>query len=177
MNLNHLQHGRQKQEHLYVPLDKRIFDWLAKEMINTTDFALYAYLVRRTSPDNFSSVAFPSNKTIQEDTGLGMSSIHEGLKNLERCGIITIQRKSLKSKKRSILVNLRLQIKKQEGRPSVVEKSTAIRMPSLTRRRWFNQQEMKAEPKKWMRAATQKSTSFSLKPSPKINLDDDDPAF
>ena len=96
MNLNHLQHGRQKQEHLYVPLDKRIFDWLAKEMINTTDFVLYTYLVRRTSPDDFSSVAFPSNKTIKEDTGLGMSSIHEGLRNLERCGIITILRKSPK---------------------------------------------------------------------------------
>ena len=140
MNLNHLQHGRHKQEHLYVPLDKRIFEWLAKDMINTTDFVLYAYLVRRTSPDDFGSVAFPSNKTIQEDTGIGRSSIQDGLKNLERCRIITIQRKSLKSKKRSILVKLRLQIKKQEGRPAVVEKSSVIRMPSLTRKEWFLQQ-------------------------------------
>ena len=177
MNLNHLQHGRHKQEHLYVPLDKRIFEWLAKDMINTTDFVLYAYLVRRTSPDDFGSVAFPSNKTIQEDTGIGRSSIHEGLRNLERCKIISIQRKSLKSKKRSILVNLRLRIKKQEGKPSVVEKSSALKVPSMTRAQWFTQLEMKAEAEKLMRATTQKSASYSLKPSPRINCDDDDPPF
>ena len=177
MNLNHLQHGRHKQEHLYVPLDKRIFEWLAKDMINTTDFVLYAYLVRRTSPDDFGSVAFPSNKTIQEDTGIGRSSIQDGLKNLERCRIITIQRKSLKSKKRSILVNLRLRIKKQDGRPSAVEKSSVIKMPSLTRKEWFFQQKQEAAAEKLMRAANQKSPSFSFKPSPRINWDDDDPAF
>ena len=166
VNLNNRSNRQElKSDHFCtVPVDIRIFHCLARGMINPTDFLLYAYLLRRTKPSDFNSEAYPENDLIKEETGIGRTAVTEGLRNLERCGIITILRSSRKSKMRYIRVNLRAQI--PEGGGSV-KLSPSLEMPALTRKEFFKEQKAIAMVKK--------PTLYSAMVAPKGSFDDDEP--
>lgn len=66
-------------------------DLLADKNINSNEFRVYTYLMRMYNDEK--KYAFPSIKTISENSNLSESSVKRAVKKLEKIGYLTIEKK------------------------------------------------------------------------------------